>query len=57
MLYVCYYNDIPIGNCELMLNNEVAKIEDFNILENYQSIIPHFFNRCKQYQDVLVLLP
>lgn len=35
-LYVCYYNRIPIGNCELMLNNEVAKIEDFDILEAYQ---------------------
>lgn len=35
-LYVCYYNGIPIGNCEFMLNNDIAKIEDFDILENYQ---------------------
>ena len=35
-LYVCYYNGIAIGNCELMLNNDIAKIEDFDILKNYQ---------------------
>ncbi|MGH4119532.1 GNAT family N-acetyltransferase [Clostridium sp.] len=35
-LYVCNYNDIAIGNCELMLNDDIAKIEDFDILKNYQ---------------------
>lgn len=35
-LYVCNYNGISIGKCEFMLNNDIAKIEDFDILENYQ---------------------
>lgn len=35
-LYVCYYDDLPIGNCELMIHNKMAKIEDFDIIENYQ---------------------
>jgi len=35
-LYVCYHNGIPIGNCELFLNNNTAKIEDFDILYKYQ---------------------
>lgn len=34
--YVCYDKDIPVGNCELLINNGVAKIEDFDILEKYQ---------------------
>ncbi|WP_432664955.1 GNAT family N-acetyltransferase [Wukongibacter baidiensis] len=35
-LYVCYNNDRPIGNCELFINDKVGKIEDFDILEQYQ---------------------
>ncbi|MBU3144593.1 GNAT family N-acetyltransferase [Clostridium sp. CF012] len=35
-LYVCTYNGISIGNCEFMLNNDIAKIEDFDILKSYQ---------------------
>jgi len=35
-LYVCYHNEVPIGNCELLVVDEVAKIEDFDILEAYQ---------------------
>lgn len=35
-LYVCYHNDMPIGNCEFMVNNDIAKIEDFDIVKNYQ---------------------
>lgn len=35
-LYVCYNNDIPIGNCELMIHNNIAKIEDFDIIKEYQ---------------------
>lgn len=34
--FVCYHNEVPIGNCELFLNKKTAKIEDFDILENYQ---------------------
>lgn len=34
--YVCYHKDIPVGNCELFINNGIAKIEDFDILEKYQ---------------------
>lgn len=35
-LYVCYYNGIPIGNCEFMVKNDIAKTEDFDILKYYQ---------------------
>lgn len=35
-LYVCYNNDMPIGNCELFINDKIGKIEDFDILEQYQ---------------------
>lgn len=35
-LYVCYYKDLPIGNCELFINNKVSKIEDFDIVKEYQ---------------------
>jgi spore maturation protein CgeE len=35
-LYVCYHNDIPIGNCELLMVDTVGKIEDFDIIEAYQ---------------------
>ena len=35
-LYVCYHNEVAIGNCELMLNGDTAKIEDFDILESFQ---------------------
>lgn len=35
-LYVFYYEDFPIGNYEFMFNNEIAKIEDFDILKKYQ---------------------
>ncbi|TVX92642.1 GNAT family N-acetyltransferase [Paenibacillus agilis] len=35
-LYVCYVADIPVGNCELMTLENIAKIEDFDILEGHQ---------------------
>ncbi|GKX66073.1 GNAT family N-acetyltransferase [Inconstantimicrobium mannanitabidum] len=35
-LYVCYDNGIAIGDCELMINNEISKIEDFDIIKQYQ---------------------
>lgn len=35
-LYVCYDNGISIGDCELMINNEISKIEDFDIIKQYQ---------------------
>lgn len=34
--YVCYVNNIAIGNCEFCYNDEVVKIEDFDILKAYQ---------------------
>ena len=46
-LYVCDYNGISIGKCEFMINNDIAKIEDFDILETHQrkgfgtSVIKH----------------
>lgn len=35
-LHVCYHDNLPIGNCELMIHNKMAKIEDFDIIEIYQ---------------------
>lgn len=35
-IYVCYLGDRAIGNCEMYTNGGIAKIEDFDILEEYQ---------------------
>lgn len=35
-LYVCYNGEEPVGNCELMLSEGIAKIEDFDVLDIYQ---------------------
>jgi len=35
-LYVCYNDIEPVGNCELMINHEIAKIEDFDIIKMHQ---------------------
>ena len=35
-LYVGYHNDTCIGNCELFNNNDIAKLEDFDIAEEFQ---------------------
>lgn len=49
-IYVCYSNEKPIGNCELFINDKVAKIEEFNILEQYQkrgfgtAVLKHLLN-------------
>jgi ribosomal protein S18 acetylase RimI-like enzyme len=59
---VCYYKETPIGNCELMLNNEIAKMEDFNILKKYQrmgfgtSVIKHLLNEANQKKVDIVYL-
>lgn len=34
--YVIYYKGEPAGNCELFLGNEIAQIEDFDILPKFQ---------------------
>lgn len=54
-LYVCYHDKVPIGNCELMLNNDLAKIEDFDILENFQrkgfgtSVLKYLIEEAREY--------
>ncbi len=35
-LFVCYADNKPIGNCELLHNDNIVKIEDFDILTDYQ---------------------
>ncbi|GIQ69635.1 hypothetical protein XYCOK13_24590 [Xylanibacillus composti] len=35
-LYVCYHGKLAVGKCELMILRDIAKIEDFDILENHQ---------------------
>jgi spore maturation protein CgeE len=34
--YVCYYKDIPVGNIEYAYNTTIVKLEDFDILPEYQ---------------------
>jgi spore maturation protein CgeE len=53
--YVCYHNGVPMGNVELFINGDIAKIEDFDILKVYQrrgfgtSIIKHLLKRCRDH--------
>lgn len=35
-LYVCYDGKEPVGNCELHMSSDIAKIEDFDIMEIHQ---------------------
>ena len=35
-LYVCYKGKEPVGKCELFIKDGIAKIEDFDIMEEYQ---------------------
>jgi len=61
-LYVCYYNNIPVGNCEFMLNSDIGKIEDFDILKDYQrkgfgtSVLKHLLEEAKEYELKFVYL-
>lgn len=34
--YICYYDKIPVGSCQLFLYNGIAKIEDFTVSPEYQ---------------------
>ncbi|MEG1313517.1 MAG: GNAT family N-acetyltransferase [Bacilli bacterium] len=34
--YICYHNGDIIGNCDLFIYNDVAKIEDFSVIPKYQ---------------------
>jgi len=34
--YICYYNGMPVGNCDLFLYERIANIEDFAVLPEYQ---------------------
>lgn len=49
--YICYYNGLPIGSCELFINGDVAKIEEFTVLDDYQrkgfgtSILKHLLEQ------------
>lgn len=53
-LYVCYHRGEPIGHCELFVNGDVAKVEDFEILEAYQkkgfgtSVLKHLMWQAKE---------
>ncbi len=61
-LYVCYNNGIPVGNCELLLYKNIAKIEDFDILENYQrrgfgtAVIKHLLKEAAEQKIDIVYL-
>ena len=34
--YVCYHNNIAVGNCDLFIHGNMAKIEDFAVSPNHQ---------------------
>lgn len=34
--YICYYDEIPVGSCQLFLYDGIAKIEDFTVSQEYQ---------------------
>ena len=61
-LYVCYYEENPVGNCEFMYNDGIAKIEDFDILKKYQrkgfgtSLIKHLLNEANEKEIDIVYL-
>ncbi|HEY5584535.1 MAG TPA: GNAT family N-acetyltransferase [Ruminiclostridium sp.] len=52
--FVCYNNGTPVGNCELFIKDNVAKIEDFDILEKYQrngfgtAVLKHLLQQAEQ---------
>ncbi|MBD7913255.1 MULTISPECIES: GNAT family N-acetyltransferase [Clostridium] len=35
--FISYLEDEPVGSCELLWNKDVAKIEDFGVLKEYQN--------------------
>lgn len=34
--YICYKGEIPIGSCELLVKDNICKMEDFGVLEEYR---------------------
>ena len=34
--YICYYNGVAVGSCSLFIHGDIAKIEDFAVLPQYQ---------------------
>jgi spore maturation protein CgeE len=50
-LYVCFHKDKPIGNCELFINGNTSKIEDFSVIDEFQrkgfgtSVIKHLLKQ------------
>jgi len=34
--YICYHNNKPVGNCNLFIHNNIAKIEDFAVSPIHQ---------------------
>jgi spore maturation protein CgeE len=53
--FVCYLRGVPIGNCELFIQKNAAKIEDFDILAKYQrrgfgtSVLKELLKRSKRF--------
>lgn len=61
--YVCYHNNIPVGHCELMIKDKTAKIEDFEVLEDYRkkgigrTIMKYVINEAlKNHAEVIYLV-
>ncbi len=60
--YVCYSDGHPIGKCELFISGSIAKLEDFDIIEQYQrrgygtSVIKHLLEEAGNYGAELLYL-
>ncbi len=54
--YVCYNHELAVGKCELMIHRDIAKIEDFDILPDYQrqgfgsSVLRHLLKQAAEQQ-------
>jgi|GEM_PF-878164 len=61
-LFVGYHNQVCIGNCELYIDNNIAKLEDFDIVESYQkqgfgtSFLSYLLSLAHQKVDTLYLV-
>lgn len=61
-LFVGYHNQVCIGNCELFIDKDIAKLEDFDIVQSYQkqgfgtSFLSHLLTIAHHKVDTLYLV-
>ena len=60
--FVVYYNDKAIGKCEYFVSDDIVKIEDFDIHEDYRgkgvgsAMVRHFIDKAKEDQMKYIYL-